>query len=238
MGSGIFAKTALPSRGNKNLTAATWLSWEYNLSAIAFACLAYSSHFPPLNNPSHWAARKRILEASCPLCFIRYIKSEASWFLKKTTASPKAKPFFVPPKDQNVDAHFPCQFRGRTTSRGYGICEPCSVDVNGQTFALGEIRQFSDFIRSIESPELRRVGQTDARAAGTHGNRVVRARLPEDSLDRFCRLRHPRSRFGVPGSGIRGHCIHRIQCVNVDGREHCGAANKNCRWPNYLPQCH
>ena len=33
--------------------------------------------------------------------------------------------------------------------------------MNGQTITLGEIREFSDFRRSIESPELGGVGQTD-----------------------------------------------------------------------------
>ena len=65
---------------------------------MSFAWRAWRSQAPSSSMPTQGAARKRILEESCPACLHRKSNSRARFRSKKTTASPTAMPFFVPPK--------------------------------------------------------------------------------------------------------------------------------------------
>ena len=93
-------------------------------------------------------------------CFSRYSKLRASSLLKKTTASPNAIPFFVPPND-NTSTPARRQSCRRYAQRSDRVGEPRAVHVQRQLKFPRYFAQRRHLARRIYSAELRRLSEAD-----------------------------------------------------------------------------
>ena len=125
--------------------------------AIWLACRALASHTPLPSSPSHGAVARRIFELSCPACLTRHSNSSASPASKNTTASPKPRPFLVPPNDTTSMPRAPGQVGGLAFERRNGIGQPRAVHVQLEPVALCGHADRIQFFQGIDRPHLGRL---------------------------------------------------------------------------------